>query len=171
MRPSFSTRLPFTITWFAFALALVLSGCASTRDTNPEIYDARADGEQQLAETLREARVDHKRVLLNLGANWCSDSQAMFRVLSTNSEIQGVISEHYVFEMIDVNQRGLKARNARLVARFGNPIAAGIPVLLVLDENGALLNPDPGERLADSDHAHPAIVLAYLRKWAGPHGL
>jgi hypothetical protein len=106
-------------------------------------------------------------VLLNLGANWCSDSQAMFRLLSTNAEIQRFISEHYVFDMIDVNKHGLGARNARLVARLGNPIDAGIPVLLVLDENGAVLNNNPAERLADSDHAHPTVVLAYLRKWAG----
>jgi thiol:disulfide interchange protein len=160
-----TTRWPAAI--IAFSIALAFGGCASWRDTNPEIYDPRADGEQQLAEALRQARAEHKRVLLNLGANWCSDSQAMFHLLSTNAEIQRFISEHYVFDMIDVNKHGLGARNARLVACLGNPIDAGIPVLLVLDENGAVLNNDPAERLADSDHAHPTVVLAYLRKWAG----
>jgi hypothetical protein len=62
----------------------------------------------------------------------------------------------------------LGARNARLVERLGNPLAQGIPVLLILDANGAELNSDPAERLADSDHQHPAMVLAYLRKWAAP---
>jgi hypothetical protein len=88
-------------------------------------------------------------------------------VLSTNREIQGFISDNYVFDMIDVNQRGLHARNTRLLERIGNPIANGIPVLLILDENGTVLNTDPGERLRDSDHEHPLMVLAYLRKWAG----
>lgn len=150
------------------ALAVGFGGCTSWQHANPEIYDVRADGERQLAEALRQAKAEHKRVLLDLGANWCADSQAMFRVLSTNREIQGFVSEHYVFDMIDVNRRGLKARNSRLVARLGNPIADGIPVLLVLDENGAVLNNDPAERLSESDHAHPAMVQAYLQKWAGP---
>ena len=163
MRSS-SSFLRFAIV--ALSIAVVLGGCASWPDSNPEIYDIHTDGEQQLAEALRQARSEHKRVLLDLGANWCSDSQAMFRLLSTNAEIQQFISERYVFDMIDVNQHGFRARNARLVARLGNPIATGIPVLLVLDENGTVLNNDPAERLADSDHAHPTVVLAYLRKWA-----
>jgi hypothetical protein len=37
---------------------------------------------------------------------------------------------------------------------------------LILDADGQVLNTDPGERLADSAHEHPALVLAYLQKWA-----
>ena len=148
------------------AFTSLFTGCASWRDTNPKIYDTRASGEQQLAESLRRAQTERKRVLLSLGANWCSDSQAMFRLFNTNAEIQHLISERYVFGMIDVNQRGLRARNAALLARLGIPVTTRIPVLLVLDEQGVLLNTDPGEHLADSDHAHPSVVLAYLRKWA-----
>ena len=147
----------------------VLLGCKSSSEFQPQIYDTKADGEKQFADALRQAKADRKRVLLDLGANWCSDSQAMFRVLSTNREIQQFISDHYVFDMIDVNQRGLHSRNTRLLERLGNPIANGIPVLLILDENGTVLNSDPDERLRDSDHEHPLLVLAYLRKWAGPH--
>jgi hypothetical protein len=94
----------------------------------------------------------------------------MFELVTTNAEIRRVIEDHYVFAMVDVNQHGVGARNARLVERLGNPIAAGIPVLLILDANGSLLNADSGERLSDSDHAHPAIVLAYVRKRVGAAG-
>jgi thiol-disulfide isomerase/thioredoxin len=150
-------------------VVLIATGCTRlSREEVPQIYDTRADGEQQLAATLAEAKRTNKRVLLDLGANWCSDSQAMFRLFNTNAEVARVIEENYVFEMIDVNQRGLGARNARLVERLGNPLSQGIPVLLILDANGAVLNSDPSERLADSDHQHPAMVLAYLRKWATP---
>jgi len=143
------------------------TGCTSWRETNPEIYNTRADGEQLLAEALQVAKAENKRVLLSLGANWCSDSQAMFALFTTNAEIRRTIQEHYVFTMVDVNRRGLGARNAKLVERLGDPISAGIPVLLILDAHGNVLNREQGERLADSDHEHPAIVLAYLRKWAG----
>ena len=154
---------------FASTMGLLLlgTGCTSfSTEEPPEIYDSRADGERQLAATLTEAKRLNKRVLLNLGANWCSDSQAMFRLFNTNQEIARVIDDNYVFEMIDVNDRGVGARNAPLVERLGQPLARGIPMLLILDANGAVLNTDPAERLDDSDHQHPAVVLAYLRKWA-----
>ena len=165
---SSSTRGNSLLITLGLVIATVsLFGCASPADSNPPIYDTKADGEKQMADALRQAKREHKRVLLDLGANWCGDSQAMFRVLSTNREIQRFISDHYVFDMIDVNQRGLHSRNTRLLERLGNPIVNGIPVLLILDENGTVLNNDPGERLRDSDHEHPLVVLAYLRKWAG----
>lgn len=138
------------------------------QDSNPEIYDTHADGEQLLAEALQTARAENKRVLLSMGANWCSDSQGMFQLLTTNATIRRVIQENYVFTMVDVNKNGFKARNEKLVERLGNPIANGIPTLLVLDGNGNVLNTDAAERLTDSDHDQPAIVLAYLQKWASP---
>ena len=154
----------------------LLAGCATqpnpapqtppAKAAHPEIYDPRADGEQQLAVALTQAQWEGKRVLLNLGASWCRDSQAMYRLLRDNAQIARELSRHYVLVLVDVNRRGGLPRNAGLVARFGDPLAQGIPVLLVLAPDGTLLNTDPPERLADSDHEQPIEVLAYLRKWA-----
>jgi thiol:disulfide interchange protein len=152
---------------FVVVIAATLSGCVSMQNSNPEIYDTHADGEQLLAEALQTARAENKRVLLDLGANWCSDSQGMFQLLTTNTPIRRFIQDNYVFTMVDVNKNGFKPRNEKLVERLGNPISNGIPKLLILDASGKVLNTDPDERLTDSDHDRPAIVLAYLRKWAG----
>ena len=156
------------------ALTLCLSGCATRPDglneldyAGPEIYDPRADGEQQLASALAEAKVQHKRVLLSLGANWCSDSQRMFRLLRNDPRIARELNEHYVLAMVDVNKRTGFDRNATLVTRLGDPLGRGIPVLLVLGADGAVLNADPAERLADSDHKRPRKVFRYLQKWSG----
>jgi hypothetical protein len=148
-------------------LSLAGPGCARMTKEKPPIYDERADGERQLATALVEARRTNQRVLLNLGANWCSDSQGMFALFNTNREIARVIEENYVFDMIDVNKRGLSARNSALLERLGEPVNRGIPVILILDAEGKVLNNDPAERLADTAHQHPAMVLAYLRKWSG----
>ena len=156
------------------ALALCLSGCATRPDglndsdyAGPEIYDPRADGEQQLASALAEAKVQHKRVLLNLGANWCSDSQSMFRLIRNDPRIARELNEHYVLAMVDVNKRTGFDRNSPLVTLLGDPLGRGIPGLLVLDSDGTVLNADPRERLADIDHKRPKKVLRYLQKWSG----
>jgi thiol:disulfide interchange protein len=156
----------FIVAGVAAMVAFSWSGCVSLQDSNPEIYDTHAEGEQLLAEALQTARAENKRVLLDMGANWCSDSQGMFQLLTTNTPIRRMIQDNYVFTMVDVNKNGFKARNEKLVERLGNPISNGIPALLVLDASGKVLNTDPDERLTDSDHDRPAIVLAYLRKWA-----
>jgi thioredoxin-related protein len=149
-----------------FVLSIVVAGCASNADNKPRIYDKKADGRKQFDVALKQAQAADKRLLLNLGANWCGDSQAMYRLLTTNSEIQRVIGERYVLTLVDVNKRRLRDRNRALLERIDNPVER-IPVLLIVDQSGKIQNTDPAERLLDSDHQHPDRVLAYLRKWAG----
>lgn len=152
--------------------AFLLSGCAnlagrSTATTSEApIYDPKADGEQLLAEALKTARREQKRVLLNLGANWCSDSHATWELLTQDPEIRQVVREQFVLTMVDVNRQDAAPRNEELVARLGNPIDHGIPVLLILNSEGEVLNRDPAERLDDEAHYTPAQVLEYLRKWS-----
>jgi thiol:disulfide interchange protein len=166
-----------SLNWFIECAALLLAGvlptcftgCSSPTKSDPGgslIYDPRADGEQQLKAALAQARRENKRILLDLGANWCSDSQATYRLLRTDPKIRRELEQHFVLVLVDVNQRDGLNRNAKLVARYGNPLARGIPVLLVLSPDGSLLNADSGERLRDDAHQRPEQVLAYLRKWA-----
>jgi Thioredoxin-like len=149
-------------------LAWLITGCASTprsADNRPQIYDPQANGEQQLATALTQARGDGKRVLLNLGANWCRDSQAMYRLLTAHPEISREVRQYFILLMVDANKRDGPPRNPDLVARFGDPLVRGIPALLILAPDGSLLNNDILERLDDADHRYPERVLAYLRKW------
>lgn len=107
-----------------------------------------------------------KRVLLNHGADWCRGSQAMHRLLRDDPAISRELSRHYVLVLVDVNRREGEPRNTPLVSRFGDPLRRGIPVLLMLRADGTLLNRDPDERLADSDHSYPTRALGYRQKWS-----
>jgi thioredoxin 1 len=152
-----------------FFLAVLLGGCATpprAPDTASQIYDPHADGKQQLAAGLAEARRTGKRVLLDLGANWCSDSQATYELFQANPAIRQQIRDHFVLVLVDVNDHGGARRNQDLVAGLGNPLSRGIPVLLILTGGGKVLNADPAERLNDEAYTDPARVLAYLRKWS-----
>ena len=154
---------------FVCFLPLVFAGCAHNRPhtaVSPAIYDPTANGEEQLRAALVKARKQHKHVLLDLGANWCRDSQAMYRLLREDPAIRQQLRKHFVLAMVDVNDKDGPPRNQALVERLGNPLGRGIPVLLILDAEGTLLNRDPNERLADDAHKRPPEVLAYLRKWA-----
>jgi thiol:disulfide interchange protein len=161
--------VPITINaWRLTIAAAILVGCASPPSQVAQrghIYDSEAEGEQQLAAALTQARKEGKRVLLNLGADWCSDSQAMHRLLTGDPRFSDELRRHFVMVLVDVNQRGSANRNPHLVARLGNPLTRGIPVLLVLSPDGTVLNSDPAERLSDDAHTDPERVLRYLAKW------
>jgi thiol:disulfide interchange protein len=144
----------------------VLVGCRTSPLPEPQIYDPVADGESQLVAALNTANRTNRRVLLNLGANWCSDSQKMYRLLHDDPGIAPLVQSNYVLVLVDVNERSGMRRNAALVERLGTPLEKGIPVLLVIDSNGRVLNSGPSQRLRDSDHKRPRKVERYLRQWA-----
>ena len=66
---------------------------------------------------------------------------------------------------IDVGPKG-SGRNDELVARYHATIQKGIPVLVVLDGSGRLLNDTRQSRLRDSDHKHPERISDFLQKHA-----
>jgi len=147
-----------------------VAGCSCIspkKASERQIYDPKADGTGALDLSLEKAQQSGKHVLLSMGANWCSDSQKMYDIFTTNPEIQNELESHYVLTMVDVNDRSGRRRNQALIDRLSVSPEQGIPIILVLDQDGRLLNVDPSERLKDSDHAYPEKVLAYLKKWSG----
>ena len=64
-----------------FALALMAAGVAapsvtgfaaetSNKSERPNLYDTRADGKEQIANALKMAKAEDKRIILKFGANW-----------------------------------------------------------------------------------------------------
>ena len=90
----------------------------------------------------------------------------MYRLLKSDPAIIQEINDHFVLVMVDVNERDSPPRNKPLVESLGKPLVRGIPVLLVLNADGKLLNDHAAERLRDDAYTHPEEVLAYLRKWS-----
>lgn len=130
------------------------------------IYDARFDAEKQIAKALQTARRKNRHVLVQFGANWCSDCQAMHRLFGTDRAIASVLKASYVQVLVDVDSKSGPMRNVATVERFGSPIEGGIPALIVLGPDGSLLTPRGVRSLSDKDHRHPEKVLAFLQKWA-----
>lgn len=155
------------VLWTSAWLICFLSAC-QTMEKKPDgrnarqIYDMEANGTDLLTDALQRAQTNSKRVLLSLGANWCSDSQKTYDVLQSNHILRSLIDDHYVLVMVDANNRVGYQRNPELIERFGLDLSHGIPILLVLEPNGELLTPNQPERPLDSDHKHPEKLIDYL---------
>ncbi|SDR70256.1 thioredoxin family protein [Opitutus sp. GAS368] len=133
----------------------------------PDIYDVQADGTAQIAAAVAQARAEHKHVLVKLGANWCIWCRRLSHTFETDAAVAAALHENYVLVLVDVNHRQGKARNDAVNDRYGNPMAQGLPVLVVLDENGRQLTTQETGALEDGKSAHdPAKVTAFLRQWA-----
>jgi len=134
----------------------------------PDIYDVRADGSAQIAAAVGIAAAEHKRVIVDFGANWCIWCHRLHSTFEGDPGVARALDRGFVVVMVDVNTRNGERRNAATVERYGNPTVHGIPVLVVLDSDGKILTTkDSGELEEGSGHS-PAKIVAFLSQWAPP---
>lgn len=132
----------------------------------PDIYDVHADGEAQISAAVAMAAATHKVVLVDIGANWCIWCRRMHIVFETDPGVSKALKDGYVVVMLDVNTRHGEKRNASVNARFGNPIAHGVPAIVLLDSTGKqLMTKDTGE-LEDGEGYSLPKIQAFLADWA-----
>lgn len=135
------------------------------KNKSEDIYDRSADGEKQIAEALVEAKHDHKRVLLQFGANWCGWCHKLHDLFKSDKEIARELLYEYVVVPIDVDRVDGKPHNKAVIEKYGNPVKHGLPVLVILDEDGKQLHTQDTGKLEEGDHHVPAKVLEVLKKW------
>ena len=100
---------------------------------------------------LARARQSGKRVLLVMGANWCSDSRALAGWLATDRFAE-LIERKYelVFVNIGMPKSG-DGHNLGIARRFGLPELPGMPNVLVLTSEGVLVNPTTATTWRDAE--------------------
>ncbi len=140
----------------------VLGADPPAKTARPNLYDEKADGAQQVADALSVAKKEHKRVLLQFGANWCGWCHKLHKLFASDEKIAARLKGSYVVVLIDVN----KGHNADLDAKYGKPTRHGLPVIVVLDAEGKPLVTQDTGKLEEGDHHDPAKVLAFLNQWA-----
>ncbi|NWK54171.1 thioredoxin family protein [Verrucomicrobiaceae bacterium N1E253] len=151
---------------FTLLLLVLISACATAPQYDgPGAFDKTADAKAQVSRSLSSAKKSGKHVLLIYGANWCSDSTRTVALLQSDPEISRILRDSYLVTRIDVGPSD-SGRNADLVARYHATINKGIPVFVVLDGSGRLLNDTRQTRLRDSDHKRPERIADFLKQHA-----
>jgi thiol-disulfide isomerase/thioredoxin len=196
MRVRLAARGRRVTAWFLLALPVVCVGCgrgggpqsavedegagaenplrddeaASMKPSMPD--EQRASVEDQIQSALAAAKNDGNRVLLEFGADWCPDCRALDRMFAQQPVLATLQSAYHVVQ-IDVGRRD---RHLDIVARYDNPIAGGIPAVVILDEAGKVLATTKQGELATARSMDSSQVLGFLRRWApqgqvrGPEG-
>ncbi|HEX4117173.1 MAG TPA: thioredoxin family protein [Rhizomicrobium sp.] len=127
-------------------------------------YDEHANADAAVAAAFDRAKKSHKRVLIDLGGNWCVDCIVLANFLKL-PEMQRFMAAHYEIVAVDV---GRFDRNLQIPARFGiTGRLKGVPTLLIATQDGKLVNGDDVFATADASSMTPQALAAYLAKYAG----
>lgn len=141
---------------------------AQEKPARPKVYDESADGARDIAAALTRAKLAHKRVLVQWGANWCGWCLKLHELFKSEKQIAHELQYEYELVLVDI---GKWDKHLDLAARYQADFKAhGVPYLTVLDEDGKLVtNQDSGAlEVEQSDHHDPAKVLEFLSKHQAP---
>ena len=127
-------------------------------------YDEAANADAQVAAAFARAQKSHKRLLIDMGGNWCVDCLVLTNFLRL-PEMHRFMDTHYEMVLVDV---GRFNRNLQIPARFGiTKKLEGVPALLIVTPEGKLVNGDNIFATADAHSMTPQALADYLAKYAG----
>lgn len=126
-------------------------------------YDEAANPDAAVAAAFAKAKKSGKRVLLDLGGNWCPDCKVLANFMAL-PEIKRFVDRHYEVVMVDV---GRFNKNLQVPARFGfTERLKGVPTVIVADADGKVVNRADVFATTSARDMTPESLAAYLAKYA-----
>jgi thiol-disulfide isomerase/thioredoxin len=128
----------------------------------PLPYDEKADADRQVAAAKAQAKKEKKKLLIDLGGNWCPDCRVFAGVLEL-PEVAAFVKRHYVVVTVDV---GRMDKNLQIPGHYGIDKVRGVPAVLIVDpKTDKLLNDGRLFALADARHMTPQALADWLAQW------
>jgi thiol:disulfide interchange protein len=130
----------------------------------PYPYDEGADAMADVDAALARARSSGKRVLIDLGGNWCAWCRMLAGVMEL-PEMKPFMAEHFELVTVDVSSvSGKIDRNLDVPERFGVAEVDGVPWMIVLAPDGTVLH--SSYEVTDQNHEQPQEMADWLASWA-----
>ena len=127
-------------------------------------YDETANADAAVNAAFARAKKSHKRVLIDLGGNWCGDCIILDNMMQL-PEMKRFVDAHYETVSVDV---GRFNRNLQIPARFGiTKRLEGVPTVLIATSDGKLVNEGHTAALADARSMTPQSIADWIAQWSG----
>ena len=117
-----------------------------------EKFDPKRDPKTDLEAAVARAARENKRIILDVGGEWCIWCKKMDYFFMTNPELDRLKEENYVWVKVNLS---LENENKDFLGRY--PEAPGYPHLYVLEKDGTLMH---SQNTADLEEPpYPEIVV------------
>jgi thiol:disulfide interchange protein len=164
------------VTLLALAASGTILGCKSNQPTPPaaarqpvtsvpavkkHLYSAEADPKNEIASALKQASLEHKRVILDFGGDWCGDCQVLDIYFHQAPNLE-LLDKNFLLVHVDI---GRFDKNLDITEKYNVPLKKGVPALAVLDADGKLLYSQQAAEFGDMRYMYPTSVTDFLNRW------
>ena len=139
-------------------------GPATKPAAKPTIFDPTRDAAKDIELAIEEADRTGKRILLDVGGNWCVWCYEMERYFEVQKDLRALRDRNYVTVKVNWSPEN---KNEEVLTQY--PKISGYPHLFVLGKTGALLHSQNTAELEDGQKSYDLEKFtAFLKKWAPP---
>ena len=148
----------------AILLFAALTGAISAQDL-PVKFEPSRDAAKDVATAVATAKAQGKRVLVDVGGEWCAWCHILDRFIAHNADVRALRDANYVWVKVNWSREN---KNEALLSRW--PAIKGYPHLFVLDGEGKLVHSQDTDVLEAGKDYDKVKFVDFLRKWAPPRG-
>ena len=149
-----------------FALAQAGGGKAGAAKAaaRPNIFDPTRDAAKDLQAAIADAAISGRRVLVDVGGNWCSWCHEMERFIDAHPDLRALRDKNFVTVKINWSPEN---KNEAVLSKY--PKISGYPHLFILDNDGKLLHSEDTSKLEDGKSSYVLEkFMAFMQEWAPP---
>jgi thioredoxin-related protein len=161
-------RPPFIIV-LALIGMLISANAAVATTTIPDYsksYDPARDPFIDGKNALQYAQQSNRRVLIELGGNWCAHCMKLDRFIATTPAVKELLYRNFVVLKINVSDE-----NDNREFRQGLPATFGYPHIFIADSKGSILYSKDTTQLLEQGSYSAARFIEFLRQWATTSGV
>lgn len=151
------------------AVATKTSGASAAETGAPRFafytvdhYDPKRIADDDLAMTLKRAKQENKRVLVQVGGDWCGWCKRMSQFIETNEPVRAAVEKSFLIMKVTKDEA---QPNEAFLSQY--PKISAYPHLFVLDADGTVLHSQDTAPLEEGKGYNEQVYLEFLEKWKG----
>ena len=153
-----------TIAVLAVALLATVAN-AQEQTALKKVYNEDINPLEQINQAVAQAQAEGKFVICQVGGNWCPWCLRFAEFITTDSTINAVVEENFVYIHVNYHPRKATEWSAAMMKRLNNPERFNFPVFVVLDEQGNVLHIQDSSYLEEGKGYNKEKVLRFFQNW------
>lgn len=133
----------------------------SASEFKREKFDPLRNPKNDLQTAVTRAKKENKRIILDIGGEWCGWCIQMDKFLAANSGLGKIRDENFVWLKVNMSPEN---ENKSFLA--GYPEIKGYPHLYVLEKDGAFLHSQNTAELEQEESYNLQKFTDFLKKWS-----
>lgn len=156
---------PIIFVTLAFAIAAVTVPAFAQVEAAPAQERVKFDPKRDPVKDLEAAKVkagkENKRILLDVGGEWCGWCKILDQYFIDKKEIGAFLNQNYVVVKVNFSPEN---ENRAFLSQY--PKIEGYPHFFVLEKDGKFLHSQNTALLEEGRGYSDAKMMEFLRKWA-----